>query len=212
MRLGFLSWRTGAAQAHFIVAERFYIILRGMSNLIRNKTMTSRNRTRFLAAAVVVAVLLLESCALLNETVAVLALALLRGFQEKKLPAEITLDVLVRNPNDGTGGSTKTVSTLTGLESRLLINGNPTVFGNIDSPMEIPGTGQASTVPIRFSIDLYEFFGSQGYEGLIDTALVLGGSKASAARIALDAQPTVTTPFGIITYPGRITIVDKEFR
>jgi hypothetical protein len=33
-----------------------------------------------------------------------------------------------------------------------------------------------------------------------------------AARIAFDAQPTVTAPLGGITYPGRITIVDQEFR
>lgn len=139
-------------------------------------------------------------------------MALLRGFQDKRLPAEITLDILVRNPNDGTGGSTKTVSTLTGLESRLLINGNPTVYGNIDNPVDIPGTGQASTVPVRFSMDLYEFFGNQSYEGLIEAALALGGAKSSLARISLDAQPTVTTPLGPITYPGRIMIVDKEFR
>jgi len=139
-------------------------------------------------------------------------IALLRGFQSRRLPAEIVVDILVRNPNDGTGGSTRTISTLTGLESRLLINGNPTVYGNIDSPIEIPGTGQATIVPVRFSLDLYEFFGNQGYEGLIETALAIGGFKGSVSRLSLDAQPTVTTPLGVITYPGRITIVDREFR
>src|SRR4030042_4147537 len=92
-------------------------------------------------------------------------ITLLQGFQAKRLPAEVVVDILVRNPNDGTGGSTKTISTLIGLESRLLINGDPTVYGNIDSPIEIPGTGQAPTDPLRFSIDLYEFFGNEGDEG-----------------------------------------------
>lgn len=139
-------------------------------------------------------------------------ITLLQGFRAKRLPAEVVLDILVRNPNDGTGGSTKTISTLTSLESRLLINGEPTVYGNIDSPIEIPGTGQASTVPLRFSIDLYEFFGNQGYEGLINMALAIGGLQGSVSRLSLDAQPTVTTPLGVITYPGRIMIVDREFR
>jgi hypothetical protein len=139
-------------------------------------------------------------------------LTLLQGFRAKRLPAELTLDILVQNPNDGTGGSTRTVSTLTGLESRLLIDGKPTVTGNIDRPIEIPGTGQATTIPMRMSVDLYEFFGQQGYDGILGLALALGGSRRDATRISLDAQPRVSTPFGEIVYPGRITIVSGEFR
>lgn len=139
-------------------------------------------------------------------------MVLIQGFSSKRLPAELTLDVLVQNPNDGTGGSTKTTSTLTSLESRLLIDGKPTVYGNIDQPIEVPGTGQAATVPIRMSIDLYEFFGQQGYDGILGLALAIGGRRSDISRISLDAQPRVQTPYGEITYPGRITIIDKEFR
>jgi len=139
-------------------------------------------------------------------------LELVRGFSSKRLPAELTLDVLVQNPNDGTGGSTKTTSTLTSLESRLLIDGKPTVYGNIDQPIEVPGMGQATTIPIRMSIDLYEFFGQQGYEEIIGLALAVGGRRGDISRISLDAQPRVSTPYGEITYPGRITIIAKEFR
>jgi hypothetical protein len=112
------------------------------------------------------------------------ALALLNTFRTKKLPAEFTLDVLAVNPNDGTGGTRSTTSTLTSLECRFLIDDHPTVTGNIDQPIEIPGTGQES----------------------------IGGANRTATRLALDAQPTVSTPFGPMTYPGRLTIVSKEFR
>jgi hypothetical protein len=139
-------------------------------------------------------------------------LELVQGFRSKRLPAELTLDILVQNPNDGSGGSTKTTSTLTSLESRLLIDGKPTVYGNIDQPIEVPGTGQVTTVPLRMSIDLYEFFGRQGYEDIIGLALAIGGKRRDLTRLSLDAQPSVSTPFGEIVYPGRITIVDKEFR
>ncbi len=138
-------------------------------------------------------------------------LALVQGFSSRRLPAEFVLDILVLNPNDGSGGTRQTVSTLTSLESRLLIDGKPTVIGNIDKPMEIPGTGQATTIPIRLSLDLYEFFGNNGYDELIGLALAIGGRSGSASRLTLDAQPRVSTPFGEIVYPGRITIVDKEF-
>lgn len=130
----------------------------------------------------------------------------------KRLPAEFVLDILAVNPNDGTGGSKKTVSTLTGLESRLLIDGQPTITGNIDRPLEIPGTGQEATIGIRLGIDLYEFFGNKGYEGLLGLALAIGGKQGGTSRLSLDALPKVSTPFGEIQYPNRITIVDKEFR
>lgn len=137
---------------------------------------------------------------------------LVQAFSSKTLPAEFVLNIEAINPNDGTGGSTKTVSTLTSLESRLLIDGTPTVTGNIEKAIEIPGTGQTSIIPIRMSIDLYEFFGNRSYESLINIALALGGMKRDPARIALDAQPQVTTPMGPIAYPGRLTIISHEFR
>jgi len=135
-----------------------------------------------------------------------------QAFATKRLPAEFVVNIEAVNPNDGTGGSSQTVATLTSLESRLLIDNVPTVTGNIDRPFEIPGTGQASIIPIRMTIDLYEFFGNKGYDGLLNIALALGGMRRDAARIALDAQPRISTPLGPITYPGRLTIISHEFR
>jgi len=148
----------------------------------------------------------------LTDFSAVDGLKLLSAFQRRSLPAEVTLDVLVINPNDGSGGSLSSVSTLTSLESRLLIDGDPTVTGNIEQPIEIPGTGQAASIPLRMSIDLFEFFGDQGYKNLIELALAIGGLNRKTSRLSLDAQPRVSTPYGDILYPGRIVIVDKEYR
>ena len=135
-----------------------------------------------------------------------------QSYRARKLPVEFVMDVLAVNPNDGTGGTRKTVSTLTGLECRLLIDDKPTVTGNIDRPVEIPGTGQESVIPLRLSLDLLEFFGDKRYEDLVGLALAIGGRNGSATRLALDAQPTVSTPAGPITYPGRLTIISAEFR
>jgi len=140
------------------------------------------------------------------------ALRLVQGFATKRFPAEFVLDIEAVNPNDGRGGSPQTVSTLTSLESRLLIDGVPTVTGNLDRAIEIPGTGQTSTIPLRMTIDLYEFFGNKGYEGVLNMALALGGMRRDPARISLDAQPRVSTPIGQIVYPGRLTIISHEFR
>lgn len=137
---------------------------------------------------------------------------LLGAFRNRRFPAEFVLNVLVFNPNDGSGGAPRTVSTLTSLESRLLIDGRPTVYGNIDRPFEIPGTGEVYTLPIRMSLDLYEFFNDRGYQDILRLALAIGGVSGSTARLSLDAQPRVTTPLGPIAYPGRIMIIDKEYR
>jgi len=135
-----------------------------------------------------------------------------QAYNTKKLPVEFVMDVLAINPNDGTQGTRKTASTLTGLECRLLIDGKPTVTGNIDRPIEIPGTGQESVIPLRLSLDLLEFFSDKRYDDLIGMALAIGGRNATPARLSLDAQPTVSTPFGPITYPGRVTIISTDFR
>ena len=137
---------------------------------------------------------------------------LLAAFRGKRLPARFLLNVEARNPNDGSGGSPKTVSTLTRFDWRLLIDDQPTISGGIDRPLEIPGTGQSTIIPLRLELDLYEFFGNHGYNDLINLALALGGQRGDISRVSLDARPSVSTPLGDITWPEPLTIISKEFR
>lgn len=137
-------------------------------------------------------------------------LSLSKAFTSKSLPAQFVLNVAAINPNDGTGGSKQTTATLTSFEWQLYIDDVPTVSGYIDKPIEIPGTGQQSIIPLSISLDLVKFFENKGYEGIVNLALAIGGVNSSPARLKLDAKPTVSTPFGAISSP-RITIVDKQF-
>lgn len=137
---------------------------------------------------------------------------LMAAYRGKKLPASFILNIEALNPNDGTGESTPTTSTLTSFEWRLLIDDRPTITGNIEKPIEIPGTGQAVIIPLQINLDLLEFFNEKGYNDLLNLALALGGAKSDINRLSIDAQPRVTTPLGEITYPGRITVVSKEYR
>lgn len=139
-------------------------------------------------------------------------LSLANSFRSNKFPASFTLNVAASNPNDGKGGTRSSNATLQALEWRLLVDDVPTITGNINKPIVIPGTGQQEIIPLTISLDLYEFFGKKGYEQVVDLALAIGGAKGSAGRLKLDAKPTVSTSFGPMTYPGRITIIDKEFR
>lgn len=139
------------------------------------------------------------------------ALNLTRAFSNKNLPAQFIINVAAKNPNDGTNNSRQTNATLTGLDWRLFIDGKETVSGGLASAVAVPGNGQTATVPLSVSLNLYEFFANEGYDRILNLALALGGANGSASRISLDAQPTVSTQFGNLKYPGRITIVDKEF-
>jgi hypothetical protein len=148
----------------------------------------------------------------LTDFTAMDGLRLAQAFASRRLPADFILDVVTINPNTGAGGTQKSIVTLTGLESRLLVDNVPTVFGNITGPVEIPGSGRESVLGIRLGLDLFEFFGKQGYNNLINLAMAIGGRDGSSSRLGLDAMPTVSTPFGPLTYPNRITIINREFR
>ena len=105
-----------------------------------------------------------------------------------------------------------TIATLARFDWRLLIDDQPTISGGIDRPLEIPGTGQSTIIPLRMEIDLYEYFGDNGYNDLLNLALALGGRRGDISRVGLDARPSVSTPLGDIVWPERITIINREFR
>ncbi len=139
-------------------------------------------------------------------------LKLTQMFSSKSLPAEFVLNVAANNPNDGKAGARGTSATLTSFDWNLYIDDVKTVSGNISQPITVPGTGQSTIIPIAISLDLYEFFGNNGYDGLFNLALAIGGMNGSPARLKLDAKPTIKTKFGPISYPGRLTIVDKQWK
>ncbi len=133
------------------------------------------------------------------------------ALSSNSFPAEFTLNIAAMNPNTGSDGSVSSSATLAGLDWQLYIDDVPTISGNISSPIEIPGTGQSTIIPLTMRLDLYKFFSGKGKDGIVNLALALGGVNGSASRLRLDAQPTVNTPFGPLVYPGKITIIDKKF-
>lgn len=140
-------------------------------------------------------------------------LALTRAFASNQLPAEFTLNVEARNPNNGSSGAPSASATLVGFDWKLYIDSKETIAGDIASPVSLPASNQTTIIPLRVQMDLYKFFGDRGYEGVVNLALALGGVQGSTAKVVLDAQPKVNIRnYGTIEYPGRIKIVDTEFR
>jgi len=147
----------------------------------------------------------------LKDFSALEALKLSSVFASGELPVSFTINVEAKNPNDGTGGYTKTDATVNSMPWRLLIDDKETIAGNIASPVSVPGTGEISLIPIQIDFDLMQIIQSQGYESLLNLVLALGGREGSAARLTLYADPTVSTALGNINYPGELKIVDYKF-
>ena len=139
------------------------------------------------------------------------ALQISQIFTQKKFPAQFVLNLAALNPNDGKTSPAKVDATISSLEWRLILDDTPTVSGVVNGPITIPGSGQSVIIPLTINLDLFEFYGNHGYDKLINLAFALGGMHSDLSRLKLDIQPTIKTPLGPIQYPGRITVINKQF-
>lgn len=138
-------------------------------------------------------------------------LKLSSSFAQGNFPVSFTLNVEAVNPNDGTGGYPSTNATLKSFAWRLLLDNKETISGNIAQPVIVPGSGQASIIPLQINMDLLSFFKDKDYESLINLALNLGGNGGSASQITLYAKPVISTMLGDLSYPKELKIVNFEF-
>ncbi|MFM8280573.1 MAG: hypothetical protein ACKN9Y_03135 [Bacteroidota bacterium] len=133
---------------------------------------------------------------------------------EKSLPLSLTVNLEAKNPNEPTqdnGMSMSGIATLQSLEWRLLIDDVPTISGIVKGPITVPAGGESVIIPITTEFNLFSVFEERGYAGMAKLAFALANPGASHVSVALDAKPVIETLMGNMTYPGRITIVEKEF-
>ena len=136
-----------------------------------------------------------------------LSVAFVRG----SFPLTFTLNVDAENPNDGTGGYSKTNATIVSFPWRLFIDDKEIISGNIDSPVSVPGTGEVTVIPLSVSVDLIKIFKDKDYEGLFNLALNLEGRGTHPSKLTLYAQPIVNTALGDIKYPEELKIINIEY-
>ncbi len=128
-----------------------------------------------------------------------------------ELPVSFILNVEAKNPNDGTGGYPKTDIQIKSFPFKLYLNDKETIGGNIESPINVPGSGEIVNIPFKMSLDLFKFFKNKDYQSLINLALNIGGYGGSSSKLEVYAQPILTTKIGDISYPEEIKIVSYEF-
>lgn len=133
----------------------------------------------------------------------------------RSLPLSLTVNVEARNPNEtvqGNGISMSGIATLQSMEWRLLIDDVPTLSGIIKGPITLPAGGEIVTIPITTEFNLFSVFEERGYAGMAKLAFALANPGSSQVSVILDAKPVIETFLGNMTYPERITIIEKEFK
>ncbi|GAB5465032.1 MAG: hypothetical protein Kapaf2KO_04680 [Candidatus Kapaibacteriales bacterium] len=130
----------------------------------------------------------------------------LNAFKNKSLNTSFILNVRAKNPNGLQKDEHGVDATINNMVWDLFLDGNKTISGDLANPVTIKGDGAETVIPLRMSLDLLDYFGNRNYESLINLALNIGGQNADPTTVKLSADPTVSTKFGPIEYPGKINI------
>jgi hypothetical protein len=129
---------------------------------------------------------------------------------KNKLPVSFIINIAVKNPNTGLQGTKPIPVKLKQFDWTLFIDGTKTISGKLAKEYEYPASTELGHLPLEVSLDLFEFFGNRGYEGIINLALSLGGLKQNPSKIAIEAIPTFSTPFGNFQAP-KVRITSDSF-
>lgn len=135
-------------------------------------------------------------------------------------PVEFTLNIGIFNPNDGSTGPDIIPATLTSLLWDLYLDGDSgdsfdttwVASGIMSEELEVPGSGETVILPLDISLDAFVVMGAMGPLEFIDLALAIGGIDSGLrdedhlGRVLVAAVPTITTPFGPMTYSGSLYI------
>jgi hypothetical protein len=147
----------------------------------------------------------------INDFSTLETLKLSTAFVRNALPLTFTINVDAKNPNDGTGGYSRTNATIVSFPWKLFLDDKQTVAGDISSEVNVPGTGETTKIPLKVTLDLVQFFKDRGYQGILNLAFNLAKESNTPSKITLYAQPTVGTPLGNIKYPKEIKIINLEY-
>jgi len=113
----------------------------------------------------------------------------------ENLPLDLTVHVKTENPLVN-----QVAATLVSMDWTLMLDGRETISGTLNDRISIPA-GEAQTIPLRLSLNMFKFFNEKNAVDLLDLALAFAGSKDSIPQgVALKIRPTINTPLGLMRY------------
>lgn len=111
------------------------------------------------------------------------------------LPLELTVHIRTENPLINT-----VAATLVAMDWTLMLEGRETISGTLNERVTLPA-GQTQTIPLRFSLNMVDFFSEKNALDMLDLALAIAGENGKIPKgVALKIRPTIQTPLGVIRY------------
>ena len=121
------------------------------------------------------------------------------GIAAKDVPLDLTVHVVGKNPE-----TNSVVARLVGLDWSYLIDKRELASGRLTEGMEFP-PGKSIDVPVRVTVNLVDFFGTDG-KSLVETALALTGQRTATHSVTMRLQPVIETSMGPVRYPVPIDL------
>jgi len=113
----------------------------------------------------------------------------------ENLPLELTLQLKSENPL-----ANKVAATLTSIDWMLILDGRETISGTLEEYVTL-AAGEMQDIPLRLSLNMFEFFNEKTSMDLLDLALAFASQDGGIPPgVALKIRPSIDTPFGPITY------------
>ena len=123
----------------------------------------------------------------------------------ENLPLDITLHMKTENPLVN-----QVAATLIRMEWTLMLDGRETVSGTLEEDVTLPA-GEALDIPLKLSLNMFEFFNEKNAMDMLDLALAFAGENGAVPKgVALKIRPTIDTIFGPITYGNPILIEPRR--
>ena len=117
------------------------------------------------------------------------------ALSRENLPLDLTVHVKTENPLVN-----QVAATLVSMDWTLMLDGRETISGTLNDRISLPA-GEAQTIPLRLSLNMFKFFNEKNAVDLLDLALAFAGSKGSIPQgVALKVRPTIDTPLGLMRY------------
>jgi hypothetical protein len=124
----------------------------------------------------------------------------------ENLPLDLTLHLKSENPL-----ANKIAATLTRIDWTLILDDRETISGILEENVTL-AAGEMQDIPLRLSLNMFEFFNERNSMDLLDLALAFASQDGGIPPgVALKIRPTIDTPFGPITY-GKSFIVEAGKR
>lgn len=130
--------------------------------------------------------------------------SILSSISENNLQASSVLYLQVQMPNPEVSRQL----TITKLKWQLLVDGEKTLDGLIEKPLELQNG--LNELPIHTVVMMTEEDGMRNYEGLSKLMTLLSQKKDLRQNLTLQIKPTVQTPIGEIEVPRYISVSDTR--